>query len=420
MMRVGELTMGHQTSSIRLAFCSIPLLLSLLSVAGCSVGASGGSAAASSPAQAAANETATGMVSPLFFGMVVNGGGAVSVATGSRRIFDPGTTWAAVEPQRGVFAWGGLDAEVGEASAAGEEITLTLGMTPLWASSSPAVASTYGPGATAMPANLADWDVYVAAVAARYSGRVSAYEVWNTPDDPACWSGPTATMGSDMATLSAHATTLVHAADPDARVISPGFSPVGLQAFLSAGGGSAVDILGASLFPAGATPETAAATLGEFRNTLAGTTAAGKPVWSEGGPWVLPGSGTPGDLFARALVISAGYGVARVHWFSWDDALPGTLQLTDGSGQPTAVTAAYTAVETWLNGAYLNGCAATAAGLWTCQLQRGGAPAWIVWAASGTLSASTLGASTVTDLAGNSTSLAGNNVIVTGSPVLLQ
>ena len=391
---------------------------------GCAVSATG--PAASNLQKEAAAES-TGVLPARFFGLVVKDPSMhAAVASGARRLWDSGVTWAALEPSQGQFNWSTLDAEVAAATGAGAEVTLTLGMTPAWASSQPGTASPYGAGAAAMPANLADWDTYVAAVAARYRGRIAAYDVWNAPEDAGSWTGPESRLGSDMATLAAHAADAIHSADPAATVISPALSPAALHLFLSAGGGAHVDAIGSSLITAGEAPESMTATLAALRNAMAGTAADGKPVWNEGHSWALPQGGLPADVqaayVARALVLNAGYAVARFHWYAWDDTTAGTLALSAPGAEPTLAGVAYGMVEGWLAGAQINGCAATAEGVWTCGIVRNGTNGWILWSTNGTTAhSSALGASTVSDLNGNTTAVGSDGTIeLGGSPVLLM
>ena len=390
---------------------------------GCAVSSSAG---ANSAAQQLQLQTDTSIVSPAFFGMVVQGAGTVpAVVTGARRLWDPSVIWAALEPQRGVFAWAALDAEVAAAEAAGAKITLVLGMTPAWASSAPSQSSAYGPGATAMPASLADWDEYVAAVATRYGGRITAYQVWDSPENSTEWSGSAASVGSDMATLAAHAATAVHAGDGAAQIVSPSLSPAALTAFLDAGGGTSVDAIAGSFDTAGAAPETMPGQLAALHAAAAAAGVAGKPVWNEQASWALPQDGldsaTQAAWVARALLLSSGYGVARMDWFAWNEHAANTLQMSDAAGQPTQAALGYGVVEGWLSGAQANGCTSTAEGLWTCGLVRDGQTEWVVWSTAGTVETSALGESAMMDISGNQSSVgADGRVSVGASPVLLQ
>lgn len=404
--------------------CLLSLVLILLLLAGgCGVRASTGSNSLLNQEQAASS---TGTVAHQFFGMVVKAPADTPlVAVGSRRLWDAGVTWAALEPRRGSFVWSTLDAAVDAAEQQGEQVVLTLGMTPTWASSQPTLRSAYGAGATAMPSNMEDWDAYVTALATRYAGRIQAYEIWNQPENSAYWSGDPGEMGIQMAELAADAFACIHSIDPSARVVSPGLSPVGLGQFLAAGGGRSVDVVAGVLTLQGHAPEAAADQLRSLQAALVGTAAAGKPVWNEQGAWTLPSTGlseaTQAAWVARALLLNAGFGVARMHWYAWDDSVAGTLQLSSAAQQLTQAAVAYGVVEDWLAGNEMNGCSSTAEALWTCQLVIGGRPAWVVWAAGNPMNTSTYGASTETDLSGKVYAIGSAQTLPVGeSPVLLQ
>lgn len=398
------------------------LLCSILPL-GCSVGASSG---ANSAAQQQQAQTATGVVPASFFGMVVRQSGVKpTVPTGTRRLWDPTITWAALEPTRGNFVWGALDTEVAAAQSAGAKITLVLAMTPTWASSQPAAASAWGAGATAMPADIADWSAYVTAVATRYKGQIAAYEVWSAPEDSSEWSGPAATLGSDLASLAQAAAAQIRAADSAAVVVSPVLSPTALEAFLAAGGGGSIDAVAASLDEQGSAPEAIVAALGQLRAATEGAGVAAMPIWNEQTAWVLPEGGldeaTQNAWVARSLLLNTGYGVAHMDWYAWDQTAEGTLLLTTNGTNPTAAANTYTVVEGWLSGAQANGCASTAAGLWTCGLVRDGAIEWVLWSTQGSVQTSALGASTITDINGGLAAVGADGTVTVGaSPVLLQ
>jgi hypothetical protein len=348
-----------------------------------------------------------------------------TVLIGTRRLWDSGVTWAAVEPAPGSFNWSTLDAEVSSAQASGAEVTLTLGMTPAWASSQPALASNYGAGATAMPSRLTDWDAYVTAVSTRYQGRIANYEVWNNPSEAVSWTGAPATLGSDMAVLSAHAAAAVHAGDANAKIVAPALDAGGLTQFLTAGGSASVDVFSVALSLAGQAPEAVVAQIAAIRLALENTSAATKPLWNDQPSWTLPAGGlTDADqaaYAARSLALNASFGISRVAWYAWDENESTALRLSDNNAQPTLAAAAYSVMEGWLSGAAINGCSADAEQLWSCQLVRNGQPAWILWNPSGTVQASGLGMATVTDLQGNQQAISPSGSVSAGpAPVLLQ
>jgi hypothetical protein len=420
---------ASQNTSRTLARGASLLLLLLLFLVfyfplGCAVGSSSG--VVNSTAQQNQAATSTGVVAPQFFGMVVKSNvHQPTVLIGARRLWDSGVTWAAIEPTSGSFNWTALDAEVSAAQAAGMEVTLTLGMTPTWASSQPTAASAYGAGATAMPRNLADWDAYVTAVATRYQGRIASYEVWNNPSDATYWSGSSAQLGSDMATLAAHAATAIHASDADAKIVAPAFDANGMTQFLAAGGSASVDIFTTALSLAGQAPEALVTELSAIRTAMLNTSAETKPLWNDQPSWTLPSSGLSdtdqASYVARAVVLNASSGITRLAWYAWDENQNTALRLSDSNAQPTAAAFAYGVIEGWLSGAQINGCSANAQQLWSCQLVRNGQPSWILWSTAGAVQASGLGMTTITDLAGNQQAIGQAGTITLGAaPVLLQ
>jgi hypothetical protein len=356
--------------------------------------------------------------------VVKNSADQPTVPSGSRRLWDSGVTWAALEPAQGSFVWSTLDAEVAAAQAQGAAITLTLGMTPAWASSQPTLPSSYGPGATVLPARLSDWDAYITAVATRYQGRIASYEVWNSPSDATYWTGAASTLGSDMVTLSAHVAASVHAIDPNAIIVAPAFDAAGLQQFLSAGGSASVEVFSAFLSLAGQAPETIQSSLAAIRAVMANTSADTKPLWNDQPSWTLPASGLSeadqAAYVARALVLNASFGISRLSWYAWDENASTSIQLTDTNAYPTAGAAAYGIMESWLSGASINGCSANPEQLWSCQVVRNGTAAWILWSPNSTVQASSLGMATETTLDGSQQPVSGSLITVGPAPVLLQ
>jgi hypothetical protein len=265
----------------------------------------------------------------------------------------------------------------------------------------------------------------VAAVATRYAGRIAAYEVWNAPENAAFWTGDAGELGADMAELAADANACVHSADPSALVVSPALSADGLAQFLAAGGGRSVDAVASALNSPGQAPEVSVAALQALRAAMDGTPAAGKPIWNEQSAWGLPESGltaqTQSAWVARALLLNAGFGVARMHWYAWDDNIAGSLALTDGAAQPTQAAFVYGVVENWLSGSTINGCSSNAEEVWTCQLVIEGKTAWVVWSPNSSGESSTYGAIRETDVTGNVGQIGTQETISVGeSPVLLQ
>lgn len=85
-------------------------------------------------------------------------------------------TWAAIEPARGSFVWTQYDTLVSEAQQHGVSLLAILDYGVPWATSV-AGADQYYP-----PDHPSDFAAYAVAVANRYAGKVSEYEVWNEPN----------------------------------------------------------------------------------------------------------------------------------------------------------------------------------------------------------------------------------------------
>lgn len=128
--------------------------------------------------------------------------------------------WESVEPQRGQIDWGNLDPIVNNASAAGVKVLFSVVTCPSWAR---ADQRHDGP-----PDNYADLGNFIAAMAARYRGRVHAYEVWNEQNFSREWGGGTINPGGYVELLKA-VYPRVKQADPNALVISGALTPTGVM-----------------------------------------------------------------------------------------------------------------------------------------------------------------------------------------------
>ncbi|MBC7225589.1 MAG: cellulase family glycosylhydrolase, partial [Anaerolineae bacterium] len=82
--------------------------------------------------------------------------------------------WFRHEPVKGQYVWAPIDYIVDQANAAGVKVLLSVVKAPKWARSPNSDFSVEGP-----PANPQDYADFIGAMAARYKGRVHAYEIWN-------------------------------------------------------------------------------------------------------------------------------------------------------------------------------------------------------------------------------------------------
>lgn len=129
-------------------------------------------------------------------------------------------SWKEVETSRGHYNWTKFDGIVQLIQTWGfHDILYAFGATPVWAGTprpGPGSPEANGLGAASPPDNMAYFDEYVAAVAKRYKGRITAYEAWNEPTSPQFFRGSPA----EMANMTGHVYNVVKRVDPAAKVTS--------------------------------------------------------------------------------------------------------------------------------------------------------------------------------------------------------
>jgi hypothetical protein len=136
--------------------------------------------------------------------------------------------WEDIEPRRGEYNFSRSDVILGEIERRGLKLVARLTDAPDW--THPALAQAEGEGeqtfVDAPPDNLADWGEFCGAVAARYRGRIAAYQLWNEPNLGREWGNrtPDAVGFVEMLRVCSEA---IRAADPDAILISAGLAPTG-------------------------------------------------------------------------------------------------------------------------------------------------------------------------------------------------
>ncbi|MBN2302872.1 MAG: LysM peptidoglycan-binding domain-containing protein [Anaerolineae bacterium] len=129
--------------------------------------------------------------------------------------------WALYEPTSGNINWTPLDEMVDAMDNAGVNILLTITGAPGWARDS---AEETGP-----PADYRTYANFVGAVAARYTGRVDAYEIWYEPNLRREWNTPKGRSAADYVELLKLAYTAIKQVDTNAVVVSAGLGPTGLN-----------------------------------------------------------------------------------------------------------------------------------------------------------------------------------------------
>ncbi len=347
-----------------------------------------------------------------------------------------GTTWASIEPSRGVFQWQGLDSWVAVSQAQGAQLDYVFLNTPQWASTRPNEHCNRGPIGCAAPPNDADWRQFVTTLATRYKGRIASYELWNEADAGGFWTGTPA----QMAHLASLAYPIIKSIDPNAIVVSPSDAAPGgwpipydqwLKQYLQAGGGKYADAIAWHGYAAARSnqpaefPEiTIVNQIETIRALLSKYGLQNLPLWDTEGGWgadtQLPGQQQQAAFLARWYLIQFSYGVARAYWYQWDNPLWGTLW-TPASG-PTPAAVAYAQVSDWLTGATASTpCAAASGPVWTCDWSKGNRKYRAVWTTSGTASyGDTSGFTQSLDLTGAKHKIAGKPIPISELPILLQ
>ncbi len=309
---------------------------------------------------------------------------------GSLRLWDSGTRWADIEPVRGRFEFDRLDAHVQQARANGANVMLVLGSPAPWASARPFEAGPYGPGSAAEPADMAAWERYVGAVARRYKGRVTQYELWNEPyfaDLSADRGHPSAFFTGTVATmveLARRTRAVLDREDPQAVLFTPGF--VGgverFEMFLAAGGGTYIG--GVSYHLYADDEREFLALLRNVRAVMARRGIAALPLYNTESGFAVQATLPPLDeqrrdaaaLLARTVIVGAFGGLDRFYQYAWDN---GRMGMQDDARRETPSLAAFTSVRRWLLGTTLAGCRTLEANLVRCEGVRGGARLWVVW-----------------------------------------
>ncbi|MCL6647367.1 MAG: cellulase family glycosylhydrolase [Chloroflexi bacterium] len=128
-------------------------------------------------------------------------------------------SWKAVQPtSRETFTWQALDADIERATTRGMRILLRVDEPPAWATGTDA--------RNAPPLDDTALADFLAAVAARYRGKIQAYEIWNEPNTSLEWGGRPPDPAKYVRMLRA-LYPKVKAADPNAILVTGGLATTG-------------------------------------------------------------------------------------------------------------------------------------------------------------------------------------------------
>lgn len=132
--------------------------------------------------------------------------------------------WKVMEPGKGDYQWGETDRIANGLVAAGVNPMFSVVKAPKWARPGNSDFGVEGP-----PANPQDYANFIGAMAARYKGKVKAYEIWNEQNLHYEWGNEQIDPARYMQILKL-AYAAVKAADPGAIVISGALTPTGAPA----------------------------------------------------------------------------------------------------------------------------------------------------------------------------------------------
>lgn len=273
------------------------------------------------------------------FGMHVNKLGShfnwPGLNTQVLRLWNTGTTWLDLEKSKGAwdFTTGNgkrLDLYVDYAMKNNPNgaILYTLGQTPQWASTTPTVKGLFGMGASGTPSNMEDWRDYVRTLANRYKGRIRYWELWNEPDYVGTYTG---TMAS-MAQMAAIAKQELQAADPNNKLVGPGFTNgqgmTAMNSFLAAGGGASIDMVGYHWYYT-TNPESIGPSIDNVRGLMKNYGIENMPIWNTEGAFIcdsasmncntaVPTASQSRGANVRALFLMATKGIANFSYSFWE------------------------------------------------------------------------------------------------------
>lgn len=246
--------------------------------------------------------------------------------------------WSEIERQKGAFDFAAHDRLVDEANQRGVRLLGTLGYGNPWANAS-SMGDEYFP-----PTDPADFARYAGAAAGRWAGKVTAWEIWNEPNNG--WRFWKPTLAGDpaaYAALLAASSQAIHAADPKARVMLGGtvFTPQlieGAMPWLAKAWaakpdlGAAFDVMGAHTYmayPPERAPEEGVLTDAPLEAKvqmhawlLAEHGASSKPIWITELGWPVAGKvdeAAQARLLVRATLLAVRAGAEGVFWYTLRD-----------------------------------------------------------------------------------------------------
>ncbi len=245
--------------------------------------------------------------------------------------------WETVEPEPGQYRWTDPDNIVTAFEGYGIRILMRVHGTPAW-------ARPEGTFLSYPPNHVADFGRFMGALAARYRGRVAAYEIWNEPNLHYEW-GYLEPDPQQFTALLKAAFQAVKAVDPNALVITGGLATTGdgsstamgdlafLQGIYDAGARGYFDALGSHPYAFGHDPDfqdpwgLSLARVVQQREVMIANEDAETPIWITEAGWVLHTNWNlvehetiAVDQAQQAAYLTRTYRKVRAEW-PWVEAL---------------------------------------------------------------------------------------------------
>ncbi len=384
----------------------------------------------------AASTASAKTIGPEAFGLHVAGlgnGANPGISVSAVRLWDSGVRWDQIETAQGKYNWAPLDRAVTAAETAGaKEILYVLGSTPRWAASKTTGQELYGPGTTSLPKKSKYYLDYAKAVAARYKGRITSYQIWNEANTRSFYDGGTFDGWIKLAALTKKADKAIAKTDPNAKVIAASSTVIPTAKFYTESfffrylrelkrQGANVDAISVHLYPINRKqgPDARVASIAAARSVMRSVGLGSKPLWDtevnygdrRTSPVYVPSPKKGAAYVARTFLDSARYGVDRTFWYGWDIDVLGISMTIQGATLPAG--RAFISVRDWMTAGPWKGCKGSS--VTTCKV---GATK-IVYAKASTTIKKPGGVTTVTRLDGTSRP-AGSTIKVGIAPVRLS
>ena len=377
-------------------------------------------------------------IGPEQFGLHVQtlGAGATpSASVSAVRLWDSGVRWDQIETSKGVYNWAALDRAVSAAERAGaDEILYVLGSTPKWAASKFSNVDLYGPGTASLPKKSSYYLKYAKAVAQRYKGRITSYQIWNEANTRSFYNGGKFDGWIKLAALTKDASKAIRKIDKRADIVAASSTVIPTPKFQTESfffrylrelkrQKASVDAISVHLYPVNPKqgPDSRVASIAAVRKVMA-KVGLKKPLWDTEVNYgdrrnpanqVVPKPKKAATYVSRTYLDSARYGIARTFWYGWDINVLG-ITMSNPDGSPTRAGQAFLTTREWLTAGSWKGCK-DARGVTTCTV---GATK-IVFAAKSTSLKRPAGVTTVTTLSGASKA-ADTSIKVGTAPIRLS